>query len=74
MVSTLVNSSQVTKMVPEMTIKIKRNIRNTYVCVCAYMYKLLFIITASPFYFNMISPPSQPYALEKLKLSFPTQE
>lgn len=70
------NSSQVTKTVPEMTIKIKRSIRNTYVCVCvcACMYKLLFIVNASPFYFNMISPPSQPYALEKLKLLFPTQE
>lgn len=86
------NSSQGTKMVPEMTIKINRSIRNTYVCVSVcmrvyiykyiylythtyiYTYKLLFIVTASPLYFNMISPPSQPYPLEKLNLSFPTQE
>lgn len=69
------NSSQVTKMVPEMTIKIKRSVRNTYVCVCLCVYVQTPIYSySSPFYSNMISPPSQLYVLEKVKLSFPTQE
>lgn len=46
------NSSQGTKMVPEMTIKINRSIRNTYVyvSVCMHIYIQIYIFIYTHIY------------------------